>query len=512
VIAAFLPQMVTDLFLISSATLVGVAAGWLLRAAGSRRAAGREEGRARYARDVLARLRQMAASMAADVGEHTSRVEQLSGELSSGDLHAPEAVVGVVDRLIQANAQMQQQLASADVKLQEQARQIELYTEAARTDALTGLPNRRALDDELAHRLAELERSGKAFSLVILDVDHFKDFNDTYGHLAGDAVLRGLASLARGHLRDDDLPARYGGEEFALVLPGATAKAAAARADAIRRAIEMADFQFGDVALRVTASFGAAEARRGEGAAALVQRADAAMYASKKTGRNCVHFHDGRTTVRFQGQPRPHTPPAAQPQAQSPSAAPPPSSFLDHRDDELGRICDRDAFRTIVGRRLAEWTRGGAPVSVLLLRVDHYQHLLAEHGKPACRAVFRALSQFLHAAIRDMDLLACYDAATFAVLLPQADPVAAAAVAERLGAAIAQCRLPLEHREVAFTVSLGGATATRDDDVPGLMRRADDALEAAVQSGGNCCYYHNGQWSEISSSLLARAKTDAPSP
>lgn len=521
-----MPHLAVELFLVSSAMLVGVLAGWYLHAAGARRARRREDEQTRYARAVLARLRELAASVAADVGEHTSRVERISGELTSLNAQTPDAVVDVVGRLIDANNQMQHQLTSADAKLQEQARQIELYTTAARTDGLTGLANRRALDEELAHRLAEFHRSQKPFALVLFDIDHFKNFNDTYGHPAGDAVLRGLAAVARGHVRDADLVARYGGEEFALVLPGTSVAEAAARADKVRRAIEMADFQYGDVALQVTVSLGTAECRQGEDAAGLIQRADAALYASKKAGRNCVHCHDGRGIQRYKAAekpvaptsepPRPKQSPPEKPELKTPTpaaasanptvgprtvAAGPGTNGTGAEDPVL--IADRDAFRTIVGRRLAEWKRGGTPFSVLMLRIDDYQERVARRGAQVADTIRRAMKQFLQAAVRDMDFLGMHDARTFSLLLPLADPAATVFVAERLRAAIGNCRLPTDGGEVILSVSLGGATVTAKDDAPGLIGRALEALNSAEKSGGNCCYYHNGAWSEISESMLA---------
>ena len=150
-------------------------------------------------------------------------------------------------------------------------------------------------------------------------------------------------------------------------------------------------------------------------------------------------------------------------------------------------------------------------MSILLVRVDKYPELAAELGEHCARAMMRATARFLHAAVRDMDLLAYHDQATFGVLLPQAEPAATVVVAERLRTAISQCSLPLGGRELSFSVSLGGATAEPTDDVPRLMQRAAESLDSAVKSGGNCCYYHNGQWSEIGSALLARL-ADAPLP
>jgi diguanylate cyclase (GGDEF)-like protein len=158
---------------------------------------------------------------------------------------------------------------------------------------------------------------------------------------------------------------------------------------------------------------------------------------------------------------------------------------------------DRDAFSTLLGRRMAEWRRGGARPSVLLVRIDSFARVDAEHGRRASGLVLRATSQFLRAAIRDMDLLAHYDVGTYVVLLPGSELTNTMKVAERLREAIARCTLPLPSGRLKFTVSLGGAQAEQDDDVAKMMSRTTEALDAAAQSGGNCCYFHNGQWSEL---------------
>jgi len=401
-------------------------------------------------------------------------------------------------------------LTSADARLREQAQQIQCHAAEARTDALTGLANRRAFDDEMSHRAAEFQRHGRTFSVVMLDVDRFKEFNDTYGHQAGDEVLRGLGKVLRETLREMDIPARYGGEEFSLVLPGTPVHVAAEAAERVRTAIESAVFRFGKAKLKVTASLGVAELRGDETAAGMIERADAALYASKQAGRNCTHYHDGEQIRPFavpqtpdEPEEEPLQPVAEEPVVQSPEppAAPRPSTEPAAPPRESVRsgetMWDRDAFSTLLGRRMAEWRRGGARPSVLLVRIDDFAQVGAEHGQRASAMVLRATSQFLRAAIREMDLLAHYDAGTFVVLLPGSELTNTMTVAERLREAIARCTLPLPSGRLKFTVSLGGAQAEQNEDVAQMMRRTSEALDAAAQSGGNCCYFHNGQWSEL---------------
>src|ERR1700722_17002123 len=145
------------------------------------------------AQQAVQRLRELASSVAQDVGQHSSRVRELSTGLAAapGGRAADwdDTVVGPIADIIKANEQLQQQLATAEVRLQRQAEELETQVAVARTDALTELHNRRAFDDELSRRFAEWQRRKTVFSLLMIDVDHFKKFNDTHGHQAGDQVL-----------------------------------------------------------------------------------------------------------------------------------------------------------------------------------------------------------------------------------------------------------------------------------------------------------------------------------
>lgn len=175
-------------------------------------------------------------------------------------------------------------LAVGNLKLQESLRT------GAERDPLTELYNRRHLEISLQRELARAQRHGYAVSAVMLDVDHFKDFNDTNGHEAGDAVLREVAQVLKRHTRAEDIACRWGGEEFLLVLPGCAVDDAYAKAEAIREAIaQLRVFCRGNALPRVTASLGiACHPVDGERMEDLINAADAALYHAKAAGRDRV--------------------------------------------------------------------------------------------------------------------------------------------------------------------------------------------------------------------------------
>jgi two-component system cell cycle response regulator len=156
-------------------------------------------------------------------------------------------------------------------------------------DPLTGLYNRRFLNAHLGTVLQQMQEQGKPVSLVVADVDHFKAVNDTYGHDAGDEVLRAVAQRILGNIRSFDMAARLGGEEFVVVMPDTPPEDAMAAAERLRAKIAESPLAaVGGRAICVTASLGVAASVRGDESAALLKRADQALYAAKRDGRNRV--------------------------------------------------------------------------------------------------------------------------------------------------------------------------------------------------------------------------------
>lgn len=160
------------------------------------------------------------------------------------------------------------------------------FEEMAQVDTLTGLANRSSFEDKMMDEFERIERyQSQAFSVIFFDIDHFKNINDTYGHLVGDHVLTSLSTQCKSLLRTNDMLARWGGEEFVAILPMIDSEDAQLVAEKLRKHIE--GYIFEQVGT-ITCSFGVSQYRTGDTPSALLHRIDSAMYAAKENGRNCI--------------------------------------------------------------------------------------------------------------------------------------------------------------------------------------------------------------------------------
>ena len=218
--------------------------------------------------------------------------ERLQADASAEEIRS--TVRGVLENtseMLSQNQQLEDALAKSSVAMQGLERDLEEVRRQSLTDGLTSLANRKAFDTEIARLSQVAHQGGGPFCLVMMDIDHFKVFNDTYGHPVGDEVLRLVARTLGQGVRAGDMAARYGGEEFAILLPDTPLPAALALANALRTRIESMSLvrrKSGDKLGRVTMSGGVAEMAAGESTDTLVARADAALYQAKHRGRNRI--------------------------------------------------------------------------------------------------------------------------------------------------------------------------------------------------------------------------------
>ncbi|WGV99000.1 GGDEF domain-containing protein [Vibrio sp. YMD68] len=205
-----------------------------------------------------------------------------------------DEVMGVIRQLISESRQIQTstdflngQLTNATKEISRLKTQLADVQKDALFDGLSGLYNRRALDADLF----ALCRAEQPMSLILLDIDHFKSFNDNYGHLFGDTVIKALAKRLQSSCREGITAYRFGGEEFALIVPNKSIRIARQFAETLRRAIEklsIKDRRSGKQIANITASFGVTEFEKGDTIDKVIDRADALLYEAKQLGRNRV--------------------------------------------------------------------------------------------------------------------------------------------------------------------------------------------------------------------------------
>ena len=210
----------------------------------------------------------------------------------------PPHLKSLIDSVAVATLQMSERNKALEAQVEASAGEIETLRSNMEVvkrenlvDALTGLANRRSFDQSIAAQIQQADETNAPLSLLMCDIDHFKKFNDTWGHATGDQVLRLVANCLSTNVKGGDLAARYGGEELAVVLPNTKLTNAVIVADQIRRSVESRKIvkkSTGQSLGTITLSIGAAQHTIGETTAELIERADACLYAAKRSGRNRV--------------------------------------------------------------------------------------------------------------------------------------------------------------------------------------------------------------------------------
>ena len=356
------------------------------------------------------------------------------------------------------------------------------------TDQLTGIANRRAYEYELERSFAQWQRTQEPLSLVLLDIDYFKSFNDRYGHQAGDKVLRAVAESLEKSVRDVDLVARYGGEEFAIVLPGASMDTASDVAERVRSTIESARFSYNGLKLRLTVSLGLAQLAPDEQLEDFVQRSDAALYCSKEMGRNCVHYHDG-VDCQLSGNG------VARTIAVSLSSDNPATDATDAYTDETTGLPTQKVFLEELRRRSAESRRCGSKLAVAMIRSDGFADTTDEDLSPR-KSLLTIIARLASSVLRETDLIVRFDINSYAIMLPVTSLRQALVPLERLSANGAEYADP-KHPSLSYAISTGLTEVEPGEDTGSILQRLELSIASATEAGGNCIYVHDGITCEI---------------
>lgn len=241
------------------------------------------------AKAVIRELESISNHVRSSLSQHQTSIlsfkERLNTLGKDNEGAAWQQLCDEAERILRPTMKLSNEIAQAYDEIRQQTHLLMTFTEI-RTDPLTGVSNRRALDETLNNLFAMKSRYQTSFSIIIFDIDHFKQVNDRLGHLHGDGILREIAHHFDDCVRETDLVARFGGEEFVLVLPQTDLIGCCVLADRIRDLIEDK--------MKVTVSGGTALVLDGDTPGSLLARADSALYSAKTAGRNRVYCHDGQ--------------------------------------------------------------------------------------------------------------------------------------------------------------------------------------------------------------------------
>ncbi len=217
---------------------------------------------------------------------------KLENDITKAEIeHVLQDVMSNTEDMMKQNLALEEKLSNSSKIMMALQRDLEIVRKEALTDGLTNLANRKAFDAEIRRVAEEAQENGTTFCLALLDIDHFKSFNDNYGHQVGDQVLRLVARTLVEGVKGRDIAARFGGEEFAIILPDTNLPAGVKVGDYLRKAVagkEVINRNTGDVLGRITLSGGVAQYIAGESIEDLIERTDAALYTAKHNGRNQV--------------------------------------------------------------------------------------------------------------------------------------------------------------------------------------------------------------------------------
>lgn len=458
--------------------LAGVAIGFLIAKLLRRR----PEVPPQVQRETLARLQTVAKSLATDVGDHNERVQQIADVLMEKEFAESTDVLLAVREILEASDMLKRRLGDAEKKLDQQAELLQEQSKAARTDVLTQVANRRALDERLQQRFEALRQKNEATSLMLLDVDHFKKFNDQHGHLVGDEALKTVAQ-ALSAAAADAFVARYGGEEFAVVFAGQSVESARSAAELVRANVRLLPVRHRDTMLTVTASAGLAQLRPGESVAEWIRRADEALYESKKRGRDQGHWRSGDQFVPFVSERAESRSRSDKPRQETPEG---------RAADPITGLQNRDAFDVALGAVVKSVASSGQSGAVMVIRLDGFSKLVETCGFRAAEVALKTTTQFLRATMRDTDRIGRYGQDTFALALQDSTLEDAERIAERLRVAIGGCSVVLGKSSVSFTISCAITPILLNDQAASPMERCREAFESLGQRG-DVSVVHDGR-------------------
>lgn len=286
---------------------------------------------------------------------------------------------------------------------------LEKQSSLALTDELTQVPNRRAFDMELRRRMSEFQRYQRILSILMIDIDYFKKFNDRFGHAVGDRVLQIIAQTIGKCLREADMVARFGGEEFSVLLPDTHVDEAHVVAERIRQAVDQIDVNEIDCPQKVTISIGVTEIQPDDDEATLLERGDFAMYAAKRNGRNQVFLNRGDGGESESQIKRRDS-------AQQVYSIYSEAHAVQNDGDAIMGLTQLRVFDDELNRRIYEAARYNMNLCIGLVEMEFLGD--AETNRSDICHQIRLIGQTMRDSLRESDVITWYSEFEFGVLLP----------------------------------------------------------------------------------------------
>lgn len=474
-------------------------------------------------RGIAEQLQVISHRVAANVTAHNERVEHINGRLSDAADGEPEQIISTIHEIIECNQLMQGQLADAQKRISQQTQLIEQVSHQARTDALTGLANRRALDEFVGNCLKNLT-DNEAVGLLLMDIDHFKSFNDSFGHNTGDAVLASFARAIAEVGGQGCFAARYGGEEFAVVMVGASLQELSRHAAEIRHFVSEQVISYQDLQLKITSSGGLCALLPGDNVTAAYERADEGLYQSKNAGRNCGFWlsesgwlpfpevHDTPDSIAKEASRKmtgslDNAAPLAEkqlveePRVESMSIG---IQLGELDEDDLkpvnvekgadnpppdAPLLDLNDFLKAFSTQLAQLRRASLPSALVMVEVNGLSQLPASVAATGWEAVVDVVRQSLH----DDDVLGLFRPFTLCVSLPRCALDEAVERAARLQARLSTARASLDASVAPDRFAVAVGVITEEDEPATFMDRMEAAVEEAADGATEDFVVHDGE-------------------
>lgn len=469
-------------------------------------------------RGIADQLQNISHRVAANVSAHSEKVGHINVKLNETTSDDSDKIVSTIHEIIRANESMQGQLADAQKRIAQQSEMIETASQQARTDALTGLSNRRALDEFLSNCIASGVEN-EVVGLLLMDIDHFKSFNDSFGHTTGDAVLASFARSISKICGQECYAARFGGEEFAVILTADSTENLVLKAAEIRRYVSEQVISYEDLQLKITASGGLCVLMADDTISTAYERADEGLYQSKKAGRNCGFWLGDGTWAPFPIKPGdiPDKEQAAEEQtAQDPehvtatiesnvpveadesqaASKDGPSklkAMLAESKEPVTEVLDLNAFLGRLEAYLDQLRRAELPAAAIMVEAAGLAAFPAEEALESWETV-NALVQL---NLRGIDVACLFRPYTLCIFMPGCSPDAVLERASKIQHCFRDAREDWISDIVPQKLSISIAGVDTNEDVAQFINRLENTLEEAQDAADNEVVVHNGEASHF---------------